>query len=119
MNKLPFPLCLGCQSLPPREALMQWPCVNCGRQLRHVWRHHFAETFCSEEREDAVYARRERRRERRQRWREGAICICCGGSFQPKRRGDAITCSSACRQRMYRKRVTDRLKDASPPSLNL
>jgi hypothetical protein len=100
------PLCIGCASTEDsakrdRDGLAlprQWPCVNCGRQLRHLCRHRFAETFCSEECEDAVYARRERRRQRRERFRDGMIfCICCGVRFQPKRRGDAMTCN--CRQR--------------------
>ena len=59
-------LCIYCQSLPDterRERLpQQWSCINCGQQLWHLHRHHFAETFCSEQCEDVVYARRERRR---------------------------------------------------------
>jgi hypothetical protein len=35
------------------------------------------------------------------------LCASCGKPFVPGRR-DAVTCSSACRQREYRKRVTDK-----------
>ena len=33
-----------------------------------------------------------------------SLCAVCGREFKPKRRGDAKTCSSACRQRLYRER---------------
>lgn len=43
--------------------------------------------------------------ERKQRRLEDLRCASCGTVFRPARRCDATTCSSACRQRMYRKRV--------------
>jgi hypothetical protein len=108
---LGLPLCIGCESLRPGndEVGQPWPCVGCGRMLRHRVHHRWADTFCSVACEDAVHARREQRRQRRARWRQGAICAGCGKWFRPKARGDAITCGSACRQKLYRqRRVTDR-----------
>lgn len=111
-----MPLCLGCSTLAGDDDLQQaWPCVNCGVMLRHRYHHHFSESFCSEACEDIVYARRELRRVRKQRKRDGIICVCCGVSFRPRRRGDATTCSPACRQRMYRERVTDRSMSQREP----
>ena len=106
-----LPLCIYCGGL--RDALSReafprpWPCVGCGKMLRHIYGHHFAETFCSVACEDVVYARREQRHERKRRRLDGIACASCGFVFKPKRRGNAVTCSSACRQRMYRQRVTD------------
>ena len=91
------------------------PCVGCGRELRHKRWHHFAESFCSEACEESVYARREARQRRRRNVQQGVFCACCEMSFKPKRRGDALTCSPACRQKLYRKRVTDQLMARSEP----
>src|SRR5262249_39290 len=44
----------------------------------------------------------------------GLSCQACGGFFRPKRR-DAVYCSPACRQRAYRKRVTDKRPDVEVP----
>jgi hypothetical protein len=41
-------------------------------------------------------------------------CASCGKAFVPSRR-DAVTCSPACRQREYRKRVTDRAAQEANP----
>jgi predicted nucleic acid-binding Zn ribbon protein len=41
-------------------------------------------------------------------------CASCGKPFIPSRR-DAVTCSSACRQREYRKRVTDKAAQEANP----
>jgi hypothetical protein len=114
---LGLPLCIRCETLRAgnQEIARPWPCVGCGRMLRHRVRHHYAETFCSIACEDSVYARRAQRRRRRQRWRQGIICTCCGKRFRPQRRGDALTCSPACRQKLYRRRVTDSAK-ARPAS---
>jgi hypothetical protein len=38
--------------------------------------------------------------------RQDLVCQCCGEKFTPKR-ADARYCSNACRQKVYRKRVTD------------
>jgi predicted nucleic acid-binding Zn ribbon protein len=41
-------------------------------------------------------------------------CASCGKPFVPSRR-DAVTCSPACRQREYRKRVTDKAAREAHP----
>ena len=47
-----------------------------------------------------------RQREYRQMRRQDLVCQCCGEKFTPKR-ADAQYCSNSCRQKVYRKRVTD------------
>ena len=47
-----------------------------------------------------------RQREYRQMRRQDLVCQCCGEKFTPNRAG-ARYCSNACRQKVYRKRVTD------------
>ena len=47
-----------------------------------------------------------RQREYRQMHCQDLVCQCCGEKFTPKRAG-ARYCSNACRQKDYRKRVTD------------
>ena len=51
-------------------------------------------------------ANNRRQREYRQMRRQDLVCQCCGEKFTPKRAG-ARYCSNACRQKDYRKRVTD------------
>ena len=51
-------------------------------------------------------ANNRRQREYRQMRRQDLVCQCCGEKFTPKRAG-AHYCSNACRQKDYRKRVTD------------
>ena len=51
-------------------------------------------------------ANNRRQREYRQMRRQDLVCQCCGEKFTPKR-ADARYCSNACRQKDYRKRVTD------------
>ena len=51
-------------------------------------------------------ANNRRQRECRQMRRQDLVCQCCGEKFTPKR-ADARYCSNACRQKVYRKRVTD------------
>lgn len=51
-------------------------------------------------------ANNRRQREYRQMCRQDLVCQCCGEKFTPKRAG-ARYCSNACRQKDYRKRVTD------------
>lgn len=50
----------------------------------------------------------EAQRKKRLRLRENTVCITCGKQFTPKR-NDAKYCSNACRQKAYRKSVTDEL----------
>ena len=51
-------------------------------------------------------ANNRRQREYRQMRRQDLVCQCCGEKFTPERAG-ARYCSNACRQKDYRKRVTD------------
>ena len=51
-------------------------------------------------------ANNRRQREYRQMRRQDLVCQCCGEKFTPNRAG-ARYCSNACRQKVYRKRVTD------------
>ena len=51
-------------------------------------------------------ANNRRQREYRQMRRQDLVCQCCGEKFTPKRAG-ARYCSNSCRQKVYRKRVTD------------
>ena len=51
-------------------------------------------------------ANNRRQREYRQMRRQDLVCQCYGEKFTPKR-ADARYCSNACRQKDYRKRVTD------------
>ena len=51
-------------------------------------------------------ANNRRQREYHQMRRQDLVCQCCGEKFTPKR-ADARYCSNACRQKDYRKRVTD------------
>ena len=51
-------------------------------------------------------ANNRRQREYRQMRRQDLVCQCCGEKFTPKRAG-ARYCSNACRQKDYRKRVTE------------
>jgi hypothetical protein len=41
-------------------------------------------------------------------------CVACGGAMPERARRDARYCSSACRQRAYRARVTDRRPVTDP-----
>ena len=57
-------------------------------------------------------ANNRRQREYRQMRRQDLVCQCCGEKFTPKRTG-ARYCSNACRQKDYRKRVTDSSRDVN------
>jgi hypothetical protein len=114
------PECIGCRpaklftdlskpSYPPwlrRECMPRsGPCVGCGRpvvyprpQFTHGRRHFYCGMRCVEKFHRANRARQERRPK---------TCAVCGGMFRPRRR-DATTCSSVCRQKAYRRRVTDK-----------
>jgi predicted nucleic acid-binding Zn ribbon protein len=99
------PLCLTCAPIcPGNKPAPYYPCVACGRPLWHLIRHAFAESVCSEACAEVSEARRELRRERKRARLAGIICASCGVSFKPGRRGDATTCSSACRQKLWRDR---------------
>ena len=57
---------------------------------------------CQQGNVGAMYVKRSKSLERR----ENTVCKNCGNTFTPKRAG-AVYCSSACRQKAYRERITD------------
>lgn len=61
---------------------------------------------CQQGNVGAMYVKRRKSLERR----ENTVCKNCGNTFTPKRAG-AVYCSSACRQKAYRKRVTEVVSD--------
>jgi len=79
------------------------PCQGCARPVHRRWRRRRRHTFCSEHCREVYYARQ--RRERRPRRRFARVCPACQKQFTP-RRDDMVACSRACRQRLYRRRVT-------------
>ena len=99
------PLCEGCA---PRNCRYQHPtsCASCGRQvaIQIDWVQRKRVT-CSDEcknRADTlarVAARASSEAARRQK-----VCIVCGDSFTATR-ADAKTCSLACKQKHYRRRL--------------
>jgi hypothetical protein len=79
------------------------PCQGCARPVHRRWRRRRRLTFCSQRCRE-VYSARERR-ECRARMRFARSCPGCQKQFTP-RRDDMVACSRACRQRLYRRRVT-------------
>lgn len=53
-------------------------------------------------------------KQRRLENRQNQVCKSCGKTFTPKR-SDALYCCSACRQRAYRRSVTDKLRGQNDP----
>ena len=90
------------------------PCEACGRPVTNKeqssWRH--LHWFCSERCQAKCYRLAQRAKTAEQR---NKICPVCQTPFEAKRT-DARTCSSACRQKGYRARVTDRRCPASTPT---
>ena len=85
------------------------PCEGCGRMVneiddRRMRRHTFCCAACKPRQQQALV--RQRRAEVRGASRS---CGCCGEPFEPAR-ADAVFCSGVCRQKAYRRRVTD-IKD--------
>jgi hypothetical protein len=82
-------LCRSCYGLAP-----MYYCDDCKRQW--IARQ-------QQERDAENARRRQRRAEKRRRWRQ--TCIVCSETFYGKRR-DAKTCSARCRIRLHRTRKT-------------
>jgi hypothetical protein len=104
------PFCEAC-SKPEHKRSLARPCEGCGRPVHHVpsWLRPYAppprDALCSHAckgRQQSATAR-QRRAEARGATR---VCACCGEHFEPAR-ADARYCSTACRMRAYRRRVTD------------
>jgi hypothetical protein len=91
------PVCDACVTAQElAKATIDATCVGCGQRMR--LNIHWRKATCSNRCEQ---------RERRKRYRAQVrnLCTICFKTFQPKR-GDAKFCSSACRQRAYRRRAT-------------
>jgi hypothetical protein len=81
-------------------------CGGCGRRMILAAKKHNGQwrvSACSDRCDQRV--RRKRGRELRMRWRRQRTCQ-CGQAFMPKR-SDAIYCSTACKQRAYRRAHQD------------
>jgi hypothetical protein len=75
------------------------PCENCGRPVQQAYvRSRRSRVYC------CVACRYRLDLRRRHVLSRERICVTCGDTFKP-RRGDAKTCSAACRQRAYRQRI--------------
>lgn len=95
------PLCERCRA-DWKEFRGAEPCENCGRPVHQEYnRRIYLYTFCCSTCERAV--RVAEARERRTDARDTRQCRTCGETFEPTRT-DARFCSSACRQRAYRRR---------------
>jgi endogenous inhibitor of DNA gyrase (YacG/DUF329 family) len=84
----------------PRYAPQEHPCATCARPV-WCWAQRTRRIFCSRRCEWTHYNRRQQAR--RAAARPSRPCAVCTRPFVP-RRGDATTCSPACRQRAYRQR---------------
>ena len=80
-------------------------CTRCAAAYFHE--HPTRSAYCPPCRELVTAEQREAAKRRRRQPRPSLRpCRVCGGTFAPAR-ADAVTCSDACRQRAYRRRVTD------------
>jgi predicted nucleic acid-binding Zn ribbon protein len=79
-----------------------WECAGCGCEVAFGMSEYQGRlrVYCS----DRCRAKFARERQRKQREPHVVTCEVCGQEFTPKR-SDARTCSPACRQRAYRKRL--------------
>jgi hypothetical protein len=79
------------------------PCETCGREVFFVSasENEWGKVFCSER---CQQQHRESRRAARLALPHNITCEGCGSEFTSKR-SDAKTCSPACRQKVYRKRL--------------
>jgi hypothetical protein len=107
------PFCAKCR-LDHWEVYESRECATCGRPVHNTDRRGRRWVFCCDQcraqhqssRQAAVA--RERRAEARDVSRP---CLECGEHFEP-RRADSKYCSPACKQKAYRKRVTDNEYDS-------
>jgi hypothetical protein len=78
-------------------------CETCGREVhnRSPWRFRSERCFCCHRCQSSAGARKAKTA--RASKRQGRICSVCGNSFDPGK-GNAVTCSNACRQKTYRRR---------------
>jgi hypothetical protein len=95
-----------CKRCSPKRDYENGKCEGCARLVRMVRnRRRRRHVFCSEACEVNVQSARARTARAEVR---GASkpCQLCGEHFEPTRK-DSCYCSSACRQKAYRRRVTD------------
>jgi hypothetical protein len=98
------PTCKQCSG--EREIRPSKPCEGCGRLVHDVPTYSWTKrrTACCDECRTKAQAKAAR--ERRTKARGQRQCEDCGETFKPTRT-DSKFCSVACKQRAYRKRVTD------------
>jgi hypothetical protein len=103
------PYCTDCNGTNSEfPVVYQWPsaCEGCGRTVyRRLDRRYYRRTFCCKQCERQVRAA-EARRYRAEVRGATRICQACGETFEPTR-SDAKFCTIACKQKAYRRRVTD------------
>jgi hypothetical protein len=99
---------LFCEWCAPQSPHYRWsakPCNACGRMV-HTDERLPLPAYCC--RACELRQQQARMRQRRAEARGATkVCVRCGETFEPVR-ADAVVCSNACRQKAYRRRVTDR-----------
>lgn len=104
----PKPVCDPSTVLPPARPVPRppYPCEDCDGMNSFFYcdtcRGKYEET--ERARREPINAAARRRRALRRARRPPATCLSCRAEFRGKRR-DATTCSPACRQKAYRRRV--------------
>lgn len=99
--------CRKCRIKNDRREYVTTKCETCGREVHNeLNRRRRRHTFCCQA--CAIKAQSARARQRRTEARGASKpCTICGEHFEPTRK-DSCYCSAACRQKAYRRRVTDR-----------
>ncbi len=95
------PLCEACASPDAYESWHVADCDGCGRPVAERDFRSRRWTVCSWR--CRIRTETMQRKAKRQASRLSITCAACGVGFQPRRSG-ATTCSSACRQWLYRRR---------------
>jgi len=104
------PVCDACHSQYGR--FWRAPCKHCKRPVYNAIGFQGRDVFCSERCHGELH--KARLRQRRAEARGTKTCPTCGEGFAPSR-NDQVTCSSACRQKAHRQRVTDKRRRAARP----
>jgi len=98
------PVCEGCKSRYSAHDEGQ-PCEGCGRLVHNLLnQRHRKRIFCCAKCEVATRSREKHARTVEARGTRE--CQECGETFEPSR-SDAKFCSSACKQKSHRRRITD------------
>lgn len=92
------------------------PCEQCGRPvIQDITRHRRKHTLCSEYCQIVFHVAASNARAKRARRKargDTRECVVCSEVFEPAR-ADSRYCSSPCRQKAYRRRVTDNKSDVN------